>query len=391
MVEFDEALEIIRNQVYTLETEKQPLHNSVNRILAEDIFSDVDMPPFNKSAMDGYACRRGDLDNSLEIIETVRAGDIPGKTIGENQCVKIMTGARVPEGADCVIMVEHTVQDEAGYIRFAGQKTAGNIAFKGEDLKNGDLVLPGGCLIGPQHIAMLASAGCTMPTLYRQPKVAIMTTGDEIVEPDKKPSGTSIRNSNGPQLVAQAKKMGITPQYLGIVKDTPGATDSAIKSALKNNDLIIITGGVSMGDYDFVPSVLRENGFTLFFEKVAVKPGRPTVFGKKDNVFLFGLPGNPVSSFMIFELMVKPLIYNLMGHIYEPAPVRMPVGGDYSRKKADRVAWIPVFLNSRGEIIPVDYHGSAHIHSLGDAWGLMRMTKDVYSFKKGDMVNVRQI
>lgn len=391
MVEFDEALEIIRNQVFTLETEKQPLHNSVNRILAEDIFSDVDMPPFNKSAMDGYACRRGDLDNSLEIIETVRAGDIPGKTIGENQCVKIMTGARVPEGADCVIMVEHTVQDGAGYIRFTGQKTAGNIAFKGEDLKNGDLVLPGGWLIGPQHIAMLASAGCTIPTLYRQPKVAIMTTGDEIIEPDKKPSGTSIRNSNGPQLVAQAKKMGLTPQYLGIVKDTPEATDSAIKSALKNNDLIIITGGVSMGDYDFVPSVLRENGFTLFFEKVAVKPGRPTVFGKKDNVFLFGLPGNPVSSFMIFELMVKPFIYNLMGHIYEPAPVRMPVGEDFSRKKADRVAWIPVFLNNRGEIIPVDYHGSAHIHSLWDAWGLMRMTKDVYSFKKGDMVNVRQI
>lgn len=391
MIRFEEALKIIRNETFNLETEIIPLQDSVQRILAQDVFSDVDMPPFNKSAMDGFACRRSDLGSRLEVIETVRAGDIPEKPVGIKQCVKIMTGGKVPEGADCVIMVEHTVKEGDGYIRFTGEKTAVNIAFKGEDLKNGNMVLSKGKLIGPQHIAMLASAGYSMPRVYRQPKVAVMTTGDEIVEPGIKPEGTCIRNSNGPQLVAQIKRAGAIPGYLGIVKDDPGKTDSAIKSAIKGNDLIIITGGVSMGDYDFVPSVLKKNGFRLFFEKVAVKPGRPTVFGRKENVFIFGLPGNPVSSFTIFELMVKVLLYGLMGHEYNPPEIRLPIGSDYSRKKADRVAWTPANISSEGEIIPVDYHGSAHIHSLTDAWGMMAMAEGVYSYKRGDMVNVRQI
>ncbi|MFO7923475.1 MAG: molybdopterin molybdotransferase MoeA [Bacteroidales bacterium] len=391
MTGFEEALKIISSEAFTLDTEILPLNDSVNRVLAQDVFSDIDMPPFNKSAMDGYACRRNDLDNRLKVIDTVRAGDIPGKTVGINQCVKIMTGGKVPEGADCVVMVEHTVQEGEGYIRFTKQKTAVNIAFKGEDMENGNLVLSKGRLIGPQHIAMLASAGCSMPGVYRQPRVAVMTTGDEIVEPEIKPEGTCIRNSNGPQLIAQTRRTGALPDYLGIVRDTPEITDTAVKSAMRGNDLILITGGVSMGDYDFVPSVLKDNGFRLFFEKVAVKPGKPTVFGRRDNIFVFGLPGNPVSSFTIFELMVRPLIYGLMGHEYKPAEIRLPIGVDYSRRKADRVSWTPVHLNSAGEIIPAGYHGSAHIHSLADAWGLMGMATGVYSYKKGDLVNVRQI
>lgn len=391
MIAFEEALKIIEREPVCLRTENRPLHDACGRVLAEDVFSDTDMPPFNKSAMDGFACRRSDLGSRLEIIETISAGDIPRKRIGKEQCSRIMTGARVPDEADCVVMVEHTETDGEGYIRFAGVKTEINIAFTGEDMKKGDLALRRGTLLKPQHIAILASVGCAKPKVYRQPRVAVLTTGDEIVEPHIKPSGTSIRNSNGPQLVAQINNMGAVADYRGIVKDTPGITCSAIKQALSGSDMIILTGGVSMGDFDYVPSALQENEVTLFFEKVAVKPGRPTVFGRKGDVFVFGLPGNPVSSFTIFELMVKPHLYRMMGHNSTTSPVKLPIGMNFSRIKADRIAWTPAYLNKDGEIMPADYHGSAHIHALEGAWGLMGMPAGVFAYKKGDFVNVRQI
>lgn len=390
MLPFEEALKIIEQESFVLGTESIPLQDCCGRVLAEDVLSDTDMPPFDKSAMDGFACRRDDLGHRLEIIETVSAGDIPRKRIEKDQCSRIMTGARVPEGADCVVMVEHTETND-GFIRFTGTKTAINIAFTGEDLKRGDRALARGTLLRPQHIAILAAIGCTRPPVYRQPRVAVLTTGDEIVEPDVRPEGTCIRNSNGPQLVAQINSMSAIADYHGIVKDTPELTDSAIKSALSGNDTVIITGGVSMGDFDFVPSVLIKNGVELFFEKVAVKPGRPTVFGRRGRVSVFGLPGNPVSSFTIFELMVKPHLYRMMGHEYSPPVLRLPMGVDYLRKKADRIAWAPVYIDEEGMVTPVDYHGSAHIHSLSGAWGLLGIPKDVFGYKKGELVNVRQI
>ena len=391
MIDFKEALKIIGGQVFVPDTERVDLRDAPGRILAEDIISDIDMPPFDRSAMDGFACRRSDLGDRLEIIESIKAGDVPRMRIGRNQCTRIMTGGKVPDGADCVIMVEHTLPEDDRHIRFAGSKTAGNIAFKGEDLKKGDLVLAKGTLLRPGHIAILAAAGSGKPAVFRQPRVAVLTTGDEIVEPDTLPGGTSIRNSNGPSLVAQISVIGALPDYRGIIEDDPSATASAISEALSSCDAILITGGVSMGDYDFVPEVLRSCGIELFFEKVAIKPGRPTVFGKKGNIPVFGLPGNPVSAFIIFELMVKPLLFQMMGHKYDPPAISLPMGRDYSRKKADRVSFIPVSLNSRGEVIPAEYHGSGHIHSLAGAWGLMGMETGVYSIKKGERVNVRQI
>jgi molybdopterin molybdotransferase len=391
MVDFNDALKIIIREAYVLGKEQQPLHDCTGRVLAQDVLSDIDMPPFNRSAMDGFACRRSDLANRLEITGTVRAGDIPKTKIGKYQCVRIMTGSQVPEGADCVIMKEHTVSEGEGYIRFSGRETSNNIAYRGEDLGSGDMALAAGTLIKPQHIAILASAGCTRPLVFKRPVVAVLATGDEIVEPDEKPEGTFIRNSNGPQVVAQIRSMGALPRYMGIVKDTPEMTDASIKSSLSGSDVVVITGGVSMGDFDFVPSVLKNNGVKLFFEKVAIKPGRPTVFGRKGNVPVFGLPGNPVSAFIIFELMVKPLLYGMMGHEFQPGALRMPIGTDYSVKKADRLTWIPVNLNILGELVPAGYHGSAHIQSLAGAWGLMGMEAGIYSYKKGEIVNVRPI
>jgi molybdopterin molybdotransferase len=391
MIAFEDALNIIGSEPVTLAKEKTDLAGCLGRVLAEDIISDTDMPPFNRSAMDGYACRRADLAEKLEVTGTITAGMSQDKPIGKNQCLKIMTGAKVPEGADCVIMVEQTKLDGNDHIIFTGLQTSDNIAYRAEDVKKGDILLSRGCLIRPQHIAIMASAGCPAPAVYAMPRVTILATGNEIVEPGEKLSGTLIRNSNGPQLMAQVRMTGAYANYGGIVRDSKEELNAAVKTAIEESDMVIITGGVSMGDFDYVPAVLKDSGVQLFFEKVAVKPGRPTIFGRKDNVFIFGLPGNPVSSFTIFELMVKLLIYRMMGHNYTPPVLKLPMGVDFSRKKADRISWIPVTIDREGLVNPSDHHGSAHIHAFHEASGLIGMPAGIYSYKKGDIVNVRQI
>lgn len=389
MISFTDAQDIVFNSRVAYSTEKIMLNQSLNRVLAKDVLSDVDMPPFNKSAMDGFACRKEDLYNELKIIETIKAGDEPKKSISKNECSRIMTGASVPEGADCVVMVEQTEMVGDSHVRFTADKTADNIALKGEDLKKGEAALKKGTLIKPQHIAVLASVGCIMPEVFIKPKVAVLTTGDEIVEPHHNPNGTKIRNSNGPQLIAQLKELGVDATYYGIIEDTPKSTKEAIQIALNNNHIILLTGGVSMGDFDFVPGALKENGVDILFSEVAIKPGKPTVFGKKENTFVFGLPGNPVSSFVIFELFVKPFIYQYMGYPYQPREVFMPMGIDYSRKKAVRTFWLPVFIHENNEVMPVEYHGSAHIHSMCYADGLACIEPGKKEIRKGGPVHVR--
>ncbi|MGF1586668.1 MAG: gephyrin-like molybdotransferase Glp [Bacteroidales bacterium] len=391
MIAFEDAMKIIGSEPVSTAIEETDLNASLGRVLAEDVISDTDMPPFDRSAMDGYACRRSDLGERLEIVGTITAGGAPGKPVGKNQCTKIMTGAQVPDGADCVVMVEHTINDGDNHVIFTGSQTADNISFRAEDVWKGDVLLSRGCLIRPQHIAILASAGCTSPVVYVMPRITVLTTGNEIVEPCEKLAGSLIRNSNGPQLMAQVRMAGGHANYGGIVRDTKEDLHVAVKAAVEASDIVIITGGVSMGDFDFVPAVLKDYGIRLFFEKVAVKPGRPTLFGRKDDVFVFGLPGNPVSSFTIFELMVKPLIYRMMGYAFSAPVIKLPMGVDFSRRKADRISWIPVIVDKEGQVFTANYHGSAHIHALHQANGMLGVPAGIFSYKKGDIVNVRQI
>jgi molybdopterin molybdotransferase len=390
MVSFEEAVNILTGSAGSLPGERVSLADSLNRILSEDVVSDMDMPPFNKSAMDGFACRRTDLGNVLTIVETIRAGDDPVHTIRKNQCAKIMTGGKVPEGANCVIMVEQTEGTGEHQIRFTGHKTADNIAIRGEDIRQGAVVLEKGTRIQPQHIAVLASMGAVNPLVSKRPIVSVFSTGDEIVEPHQTPEGAKIRNSNGPQLTAQVLSAGSVPIYMGILPDNPDETRTAIEKALTTSNIVLLTGGVSMGDFDFVPEVIKQLGVEIIFEKVAVKPGRPTVFGRKGNVFLFGLPGNPVSCFTIFELLVKPFMDRMMGCTEEAMVIQLPIGEGFSRKKADRISWTPVSIVG-GHANPLEYHGSAHIHSLCQAKGLLSMKPGVFEFKKGDLVDVRLI
>lgn len=389
MVLFEEALEIILQDVRRMGSERVPFEEALFRVLAEDIHSDVDMPPFDKAAMDGYACRRQDLHRPMQVLEVIAAGDTPGHAIGEGQCSKIMTGAMVPDGADTVIMVEHTVEEQPGFVRFTAGNTTPNIAYQAEDVKTGQRVWQKGMQILPQHIAILAAVGATRPLVARKPRVGILSTGDELVEPGHQPGPGKIRNSNGFQLHAQVLAAHAEPHYMGIVPDDEEATRQAIARALDENEVVLLTGGVSAGDYDFVPKIMRQCGVEILFQKVAVKPGRPTVFGRSSSSAIFGLPGNPVSSFINFETFVKPLLYAMMGAGYSPLEMRLPMGVDFRRKKGDRLEFLPVSIDNKGQVIPVQYHGSAHIHAICLAHALMIIPKGTFEISKGELTHVR--
>ncbi len=391
MLPFEKALKTVLDSARQFGSERVDIAHAVNRILAEDVTSDTDMPPFNKSAMDGYACRREDLANELTIIETIQAGAPPRMAIESNQCAKIMTGAAVPQGADCVIMIEFTENPTANTVRFAGRQTANNICLKGEDVKAGEVVLQKGSRIRPQHIAVLASVGCTQPVVSKRPRVAVLATGDELVGAASKPGPSQIRNSNSFQLAAQIEGVGAVARNYGIAKDTDKAIDKKFKEAVDQSDVVIVSGGVSVGDYDLVPGIFKQNNIDLLFEKIAMKPGKPTVFGVSEKVYCFGVPGNPVSTFVLFELLVKPFLFKLMGHDYAPPAIGIPLGESIRRKKTKRQSWIPVAITDTGTLKPVEYHGSAHINALCIADGVVSIGVGVGEIEKGTIVPVRLI
>jgi len=391
MMPFSEALETIKRFARTPGTEQVDLLYALSRTLAEDVFSDISMPPFNKSAMDGFACRKSDLKNQLQVIEEIPAGTIPAKTIGENQCARIMTGAMVPEGADFVIMKEDIEEIASDFVRCTRETNKTNICYTGEDVKSGDLVLNKGDVISPAHIAILASVGCTKPLVYKLPSVAIISTGDELVEPDEKPGISKIRNSNSYQLMAQNQQLGITPDYLGIVTDDENSVKNILTLALERYDVTIISGGVSVGDFDFVPKILNELKVNIRVHGMDVRPGKHLLFGERANHYVFGMPGNPVSSFVQFEVLVKPFLNALMGKAADEPFLHLPIEEDYLRKKGDQLVFVPVSLTRQGKALPLEYHGSAHIHAYSFAQGIMEIPKGISFIKKGETVCVRPL
>lgn len=392
MISLDQAINIIQSKVIPIkETEKVNLWDSIGRVLATDVVSDMNMPPFNKTAVDGYACKMVNVNQELEVIEIIPAGKVPTKKIESGQCAKIMTGAMIPEGADCVLMVEETKEVGKNRIVFTGEKAKSNICILGEDIKIGDVAIEKGTILSAQHIAIMAALGCTQPIVAKKPSVAVLVTGDELVEPSIKPTGGQIRNSNGHQLVGQIIKANATPNYIGIVKDTEEDTYNALSKALTENDIIILTGGVSMGDYDYVPEVMKKLGIQIHFDSIAIQPGKPTKFGTKDGKLIFGLPGNPVSTYFQFEVLIKPVIQMMMGGFPTKIVSRLQMGTTYKRKKTERLGLIPVAVNSDNKVIAVEFHGSAHIFALAQASGYIMIPIGVSEVKEGEFVDVRPL
>jgi molybdopterin molybdotransferase len=378
-IDFDNALVIIINSARPLGTERVSIddNRTLNRILAEDITSDIDIPALNKSLRDGFACRRADLMNELSIIETIPAGSMPKKAVGKNQCAKIMTGAVVPNGADCVIMLEDTESITENTIRFTAGITNDNIRFRGEDAGKTDVVLRAGCKIKATHIAVLASFGYTNPLVSLQPSVGIIATGSELIKPEQKPSACQIRNSNGFQLAAQTAQIGALVKNYGIAADAEQVINQIIKKALDENDVVISSGGVSTGEYDLVQKALENNNVKILFDKIDVNPGRPMVFGVTEKAFYFGLPGNPVSAFITFELLVKPFLYQLMGHDFKPVITNIQLENTITKKDAKRDTWLPVRLTKKGKATNINYHGSGYINVLSQADGLLFILEKV--------------
>ena len=391
MISFEEAYKLVTESVFETGTEEIDFIDSCGRILAEDIRSDEDIPAFDRSAVDGYACSRESLDFEMEIVDFIPAGKKPSVRVGWKQCSKIMTGAWIPEGCDVVIMVEETVTLPSGKIKFTGSDPKPNIMYRGEDVKAGEVVLKKGIEIKPQDIGVMASLGHIRVSVGKKPSIGIISTGNELVEPSSRPSPGQIRNSNAYQLTAQTIRAGAVPSYYGIAVDEEEATYNLIKKALVENDIVILTGGVSMGDLDLVPDVLRRLGVDILFTRIAVQPGKPTTFGVCPEALVFALPGNTVSSFVQFELLVRPAILRMMGYELNPVILRLPIGKSFRRSRADRKGWLPVKITVDGFAIPVEYHGSAHLASLSGADGLISVPAGKYVIEKGEIVDFRRI
>ena len=389
MIELQEALRRVLAHPTRAGAERVPVQDAYGRILAEDVVADRDIPPFTKSAMDGYACRGQDLGADLSVRGFVAAGSRYEGEIGPGTCVKIMTGGPVPDGADCVVPVEEAESLAEGRIRFVGSEVPDNIIHRGEDVGQGQVVLGRGRLISPAEIAVLCTVGRTSPLVSRRPRVAILATGDEVVEPWEQPGRSAIRNSNSHQLVAQVRRAGAEPEYWGIAEDKQERIEESLGDASRRSDVLLVSGGVSAGDLDLVPDALRAIGFRPEFEKVAVKPGKPTVFCRRGDQACFGLPGNPVSTFVIFELLVRPLLVQMMGGEYRPREAQARLDGGFRRVRVEREEWVPVVFAAAGKVRAVEYHGSAHIHALCGADGLISIPLGIAEIPADSLVQVR--
>jgi molybdenum cofactor synthesis domain-containing protein len=317
MLSVEEALAVVLREAKPLPAEEIALDAALSRVLAADVRADRDLPPFDRSAMDGYALRAADVAQApcaLEVVGEVRAGDWPTLEVGAGQAARIMTGAPLPPGATAVQQVEKTRPlDEFRVTILASVAERQNVSPRGCEVRAGDVVLERGRVIDPAAVAVLATTGQARVSVARRPIVAVLVTGDEIVEVGAAPGPSQIRNSNGPALAAQARLAGASVRQLGVAPDDRESTVAALREGFAGADVLVVSGGVSAGDYDLVEPALLELGATLLFTSVAIKPGAPLVFGRRGETLVFGLPGNPVSAQVTFDLFARAALLKLQG------------------------------------------------------------------------------
>jgi molybdopterin molybdotransferase len=369
-----EAQAIILGEVHPLPPTPLPLAAASGLVLAQDVVSDLDMPPYDKALMDGYAVRAADVGPAgaaLVVIEEVTAGSVPKKTVGAGEATRIMTGAPMPPGADAVVMIERTTAlSEQRVTVEGGVKPGQNILPRAREMRSGDVVLQAGMRLRPQELGLLAMCGAATVRVHPSPRVAILPTGDEIVEVEQTPGPGQIRNSNGFMLLGQTVRAGAEPAPLGIARDNRPSLQEHVARGLEA-DALILSGGVSAGKLDLVPAALAEAGVAIFFHKVAMKPGKPMLFGVKRHegrpaTFVFGLPGNPVSSLVCFELFVRPALRRLMNLPPGPTMVQAALAEDFPYR-SDRPTYHPAQLTaaeSGWSVRAMPWFGSADLRGL---------------------------
>ncbi len=387
---FDEARQCVLREVPPRRGEREEVcvPEAATRVLAEDVVADRDYPPFHRSARDGFAVRATDLPGDLEILGEVRAGEVFEGEVKNGRAVEIMTGAPLPSGADAVVMVEHVERRENHVVISRSLKEGDNFTPKGTEAKRGETVLRAGQRIGFAETGVLAMVGRERIEVYRRPRIAILPTGDEIVEAGADPLPHQIRNSNALSLAVQVRRAGGTPEILPIASDSYESTRAGIEKGLEA-DLLLLSGGVSAGKYDIVERVLSDLGAKFFFTRVLIQPGHPLVFGAVGEKFFFGLPGNPASTMLTFELFARAAVERLSGCPEVMLPLlRATLASDFHHKPG-LTRFLPSWLSEDGgSVTPSGWQGSGDIPALARANAFLVAEADRESWKEGDDIRV---
>lgn len=387
---FDEARQCVLREVQPLRdrTEFVVVRESAGRILAEDIPADRDYPPFDRSARDGFAVRAADVPGDLLVTGEVRAGEFFDGEVNAGSTVEIMTGAPLPRGANAVVMVEHVDRRENRVAISRSINEGENFTLRGTEAKHGEVVLRAGSKLGFAEIGLLAMVGRERVEVFQQPHVAILPTGDEIIEAGEKPLPHQIRNSNAWSLAVQVRRAGGTPEILPIARDSYESTRASIEHGLAA-DLLLLSGGVSAGKYDIVERVLADLGAKFFFTRVLIQPGQPLVFGAIGEKFFFGLPGNPASTMVTFEIFARAAIERLGGLDEPMLPLlRAKLTRDFHHKTG-LTRFLPARLSEDGSTVePLGWQGSGDIPALARANAFLVAEADRESWNQGDDIRV---
>lgn len=399
LTQLSDAQKVVLDAAPLLGLEKISILDALGRVLGEDIVAERDNPPWDNSAMDGFAVRWEDIRQeqaiqkpvTLSVIEDVPAGRMPSRTVGSGQAIRIMTGAPIPRGADTVLKVEDTEPTRDSVRVFKAEPKGANIRPQGEDVKKGDCIIAKGIRIRPSEAGMLAILAKPFVFAYQRPRVAILSTGDELADLDERFSDEKIINSNSYGIAAAVQEAGGIPLLLGIARDTPMALKEKISHGL-NADLLVLSGGVSMGDYDFTTAVFRELGAEMNFWKLAIRPGQPVAFGKIQGKLAFGLPGNPVSSMVTFEQLVRPALLRMSGCRSYGRPVVQAIFQERFSKRPDRRHFLRGILTREEGVFKVrttGSQGSGILTSMIKANCLIDVPVAVERLNPGDEVEVQ--
>jgi molybdopterin molybdotransferase len=393
MPTYEEARSCILESITPLGVEKVEILESLGRVLAEDVFAPWDMPLWDNTAMDGFAVRSGDCagSDSLKVSGFLPAGENMTTSVEPGTAVKILTGAPIPPGADAVVPIEE-VDDKGDTVLIKGQvKTGDHIRFKGEDVKAGERIIPAGTVIRPYEISMLASFGKLFVPVYRKVRVAILSTGDELVEPGEALSPGKIINSNAITVAAAVRELGGEPVMLGIARDDRDSLRQKLAEGL-NADVLITSAGISAGDRDLVRAVLDELNVKLVFWKIDIKPGRPTAFSIRDGKPVFSLPGNPVSTMITFEEFVRPALLKMMGHKKVIKPLIKATLKGAVKKKPGRVNFLRVSLEKEnGELFARSpgKQDTGILKTMLLSGGIAVIPSEQEDLREGDQVDVQ--
>ncbi len=399
LTSLEDAQKIVFEAAQPLGIEKVGLIEALGRVLAEDIIAPRDNPPWDNSAMDGFAVRWEDIKQEhaiskpveLKIIEEVPAGKVATKSVGRGQAIRIMTGAPLPRGADSVVKVEETESTPDIVRIFKTVERGGNVRPQGEDVKKGECIIAKGTQIRPAEAGMLAILAKSFVPVYQQVRVAILSSGDELADLDERFDEDKIINSNSYGIAAAVQEAGAVPVLLGIARDQPAALKEKIAHGLKA-DILVLSGGVSMGDYDFTKEVFKELGAEMNFWKLAIRPGQPLAFGRIQRTLAFGLPGNPVSSMVTFEQLVRPAILKMSGHRSYGRPVLQAALQEKFSKRPDRRHFLRGILSREKGVLTVRTtgdQGSGILTSMVKANCLIDVPVEVERLNPGDPVNVQ--